>query len=328
MCAAEVGYPPGVSEEPRESVLVVEDDAALSRLLQVELKASGFDVRVATDGQQGLDLAQADPPDLVLADVMMPNMTGYELARRLREDPRTAEVSIIMVTARGMKADKLEGLTSGADDYVVKPFDNEELLARVRGVLRRAKYMRSQSPLTGLPGNLRIEDEIQARVDSGEQFAVMYLDLDNFKSFSDSYGFVRGDEALRATSLLIRDVARAVAGVEAFVGHIGGDDFVILVDPSKAEDVGGEIMRRFDELSPTLYVEADAARGYLEGQDRQGNLHRFPLLSVSIGVATTAVRSFAHRADAVEVATEMKNLAKRTEGSSLAMDRRRGAVQE
>ncbi len=313
--------------EVPERILVVEDDAALSRLLQVELKASGYDVAVASDGKQGLADALAEPPDLVLADVVMPNMTGFELARRLREDPRTAEVSIIMVTARGMKADKLEGLTSGADDYVVKPFDNEELLARVKGVLRRARYMRSQSPLTGLPGNLRIEDEIQARVDSEEPFAVMYIDLDNFKSFSDRYGFVRGDEALRATGHLIRDAVRIVAGAEAFVGHIGGDDFVALVAPDEADLVAEEMIRRFDALAPTLYNAEDAGRGFLETEDRRGTLQRFPLLSVSIGIASTAVRSFAHRAEAVEIATELKNLAKRDEGSSVARDRRRGEPQ-
>jgi diguanylate cyclase (GGDEF)-like protein len=308
----------------REVVLVVEDDPALARLLQVELTASGFAVRLASDGQEGLAGALEDPPDLVLADVMMPNMTGYELARRLREDPRTEDVSIIMVTARGMKADKLEGLTAGADDYVVKPFDNEELVARVRGVLRRAKYMRSQSPLTGLPGNLRIEDEIQARVDAGEPFAVMYVDIDNFKSYSDRYGFVRGDDALRSTGRLVRDAARDVAGAAAFVGHIGGDDFVVLVAPEHADASAAEIVRRFDALSPTLYDDAEAAAGFLEGEDRRGNVQRFPLLSVSIGIASSAVRRFEHRAEAVALATELKNLAKRTEGSSVAVDRRKG----
>jgi PleD family two-component response regulator len=319
------GYPPTVADAGElEVVLVVEDDAALARLLQVELSASGFEVRLASDGQEALAGALEDPPDLVLADVMMPNMTGYELTRRLSDDPRTEDISIIMVTARGMKADKLEGLTAGADDYVVKPFDNEELVARVRGVLRRAKYMRSQSPLTGLPGNLRIEDEIQARVDTGEPFAVMYVDIDNFKSYSDRYGFVRGDDALRLTGRLVRDAARDVAGAAAFVGHIGGDDFVVLVAPELADAVAEEIVRRFDVLAPTLYDDPDAAAGFLEGEDRRGNLQRFPLLSVSIGIASTAVRRFEHRAEAVTIATELKNLAKRTEGSSVAADRRQG----
>ena len=141
--------------------LVVEDEPAIARLLQVELGASGFEVRLAADGTEALAAVAEEVPDVVIADVMMPRMGGFELVRRLREDPRTEDVSIIMLTARGLKADKLEGLTAGADDYLTKPFDNEELVTRVRGVIRRARYMRSQSPLTGLPGNLRIEDEIE-----------------------------------------------------------------------------------------------------------------------------------------------------------------------
>jgi diguanylate cyclase (GGDEF)-like protein len=288
----------------------------------VELTGAGYEVQIANDGVEGLASAVERCPDLVLADVMMPHMDGFELTRRLREDPRTEAVSIIMLTARGLAADKLEGLTAGADDYIIKPFDNEELLARVRGVLRRAAYMRAVSPLTGLPGNVRIEDEIQARVNSQEPFALMYLDLDNFKAYSDRYGFVRGDETLRTTGRLIRDAAKAVGGPTTFVGHIGGDDFVVVTSPDLAVAVAEEVIRRFDEVAPSLYEEQDAARGYVEAEDRRGILQRFPLLSISIGIATTAVRSFGHRAEAVEVATELKNFAKRTPGSSYAVDRR------
>ena len=310
----------------KDRVLVVEDDPFISRLLTLELGAEGFAVDTAADGLEALDKALADPPDLVLCDVMMPRMDGFELTRRLREDPRTEGATIIMITARGLGADKLEGLSSGADDYIVKPFDNEEVIARVRGALRRSRYMKSQSPLTGLPGNIRIEDEIQARVDAGEEFAVLYLDVDNFKSFSDRYGFVRGDTALRATGELIRDAAREVtdeAGLPgAFVGHIGGDDFVVLTTPAAAVPLAEETIRRFDATVPGLYEPEDALAGFLETEDRRGELQRFPLLSMSIGIATTDVRAFSHRAEVVSVATELKNLAKRTAGSSVAVDRR------
>jgi diguanylate cyclase (GGDEF)-like protein len=315
-----------MSDDPpaaRFDILVVEDDRFLARLLDVELSSTGYAVRIAYDGEQGLEEAFGRCPDLILADVMMPKMDGFEMVRRLRGDPRTEAVSIILVTARGLHTDKLTGLTAGADDYVVKPFDNEELLARVAGVLRRAEYMKSQSPLTGLPGNVRIEDEIQARVDLHQPFAVLYLDLDNFKAFSDRYGFVRGDEALRATGHLVRDTAKEVAGAGTFVGHIGGDDFVVVCDPERAEALAQEVIRRFDRLAPTLYDEQDRARGGIEAEDRQGNVRRFPLLSVSIGIATTAAREFGHRAEVVEIATELKNYAKRDSHSSCVVDRRR-----
>jgi DNA-binding response OmpR family regulator len=313
-----------LTDEITGRVLVVEDEAALARLLQVELGASGFEVMLAGDGETALTTALAEPPDLILADVMMPRMDGFELIRRLRADPRTEDVSIIMLTARGLKSDKLEGLTAGADDYLTKPFDNEELVARVRGALRRARHLRSQSPLTGLPGNARIEDEIDARITSREPFAVLYLDLDHFKVFSDRYGFLRGDEALRETGLLIREAVRRVAGTRAFVGHIGGDDFVVLAAPEDVEPVSREVFARFAELAPTLYDPQDAARGFIDAEDRQGRSGRFPLLTISIGVASTAVRGLTHRAEAVAIATEMKALAKRTPGSRLEVDRRSG----
>src|SRR2546426_11392825 len=178
-----------------EKLLVVDDDPFIARLLEIELAAAGYQVRVANDGEQAIQLVQQDAPDLVITDVMMPHVDGFELTRLLRQDPRTSAVSVIILTARGLSADKLEGFAIGADDYIVKPFDTPELLARVRGGLRRAREMRAQSPLTGLPGNVRIEEEIEGRVESRREFAILYADLDHFKAYNDHYGFMRGDQA-------------------------------------------------------------------------------------------------------------------------------------
>jgi diguanylate cyclase (GGDEF)-like protein len=305
-----------------ESLLVVDDDPFIARLLEIELRAAGYDVRMASDGNAALDVARERAPDLVLADVMMPNMDGFELTRRLRQDPRTATVSVIMLTARGLSADKLEGFAIGADDYIVKPFDTPELLARIRGVLRRAREMRAQSPLTGLPGNVRIEEEIESLVQSGLPFALLYVDLDHFKSFNDHYGFMRGDQVIQSTASLIEDVARGSTPNTSFVGHVGGDDFVVIVDPGYAEGVAESLVARFDEESPKLYDAEDRERGYIEVVNRRGELQRFPMLSISIGVATTERRSYAHYAEAVAVANEMKTFTKATPGSSWAVDRR------
>lgn len=312
------------NEEPGggESLLVVDDDPFIARLLEIELKAAGYDVRVASDGVQAMESAQERSPDLVLADVMMPNMDGFELTRRLRQDPRTAGVSIIMLTARGLSADKLEGFAIGADDYIVKPFDTPELLARIRGVLRRSRDMRAQSPLTGLPGNVRIEEEIDARVEQQIPFAILYADLDNFKSFNDHYGFMRGDQAIQATARMIEDVARELSLGTAFVGHVGGDDFVIVVAPDRATTVAQGIVDGFDKMAGDLYDGEDRERGFIEVVNRRGELQRFPVLTVSIGIATTDQRSFQHYAEAVAVAAEMKQFTKGASDSSWAIDRR------
>jgi diguanylate cyclase (GGDEF)-like protein len=305
-----------------EAVLVVDDDPFIARLLEIELKAAGYDVRVANDGMTALGMAQERSPDLVLADVMMPSMDGFELARRLRQDPRTAAVSIIMLTARGLSADKLEGFAIGADDYIVKPFDTPELLARIRGVLRRAREMRAQSPLTGLPGNVRIEEEIESRVDRRTAFAILYADLDHFKAYNDHYGFMRGDQVIQFTARLIEEVTREIAEGEVFVGHVGGDDFVAVTPPALAERVAQAIVERFDREASELYDDADRERGHLQITNRRGELQEFPLLAISIGIATTERRSYAHYAEAVAIATEMKAFTKATPGSSYAVDRR------
>jgi diguanylate cyclase (GGDEF)-like protein len=304
------------------SVLVVDDDPFIARLLEIELKAAGYDVQVAGDGRQALDMARERCPDLVLADVMMPNMDGFELTRQLRQDSRTTSVSVIMLTARGLSADKLEGFSVGADDYIVKPFDTPELLARIRGVLRRAKEMRQQSPLTGLPGNVRIEDEIESRVRAEARFAILYADLDHFKAFNDHYGFMRGDQVIQFTAGLIQEVARETGASGTFVGHVGGDDFVVVCTAEEAEALAERIVRRFDEAAPGLYDPDDRQRGHIVLVTRRGDEQAFPFLSISIGIATTEKRSFRHFAEAVAIATEMKAFTKATQGSSWAVDRR------
>ncbi len=308
-----------------DSILVVDDDPFIARLLEIELRAAGYEVRVASDGETALELARERCPELVLADVMMPNMDGFELTRRLRQDSRTASAAVIMLTARGLSADKLEGFAVGADDYIVKPFDTPELLARIRGALRRSRQMRAQSPLTGLPGNVRIAEEIQGRIEAGGTFAVLYVDLDHFKAYNDHYGFTRGDEVIRTTGRLLQDATFELAGADGFVGHVGGDDFVVVCDAALAQALAERIVERFDACIGDLHDPADRARGYIEVEDRRGELQRFPLATISIGIATTERRRFTHFAEAVAVATEMKAYTKRAhEGSSWAIDRRSG----
>jgi diguanylate cyclase (GGDEF)-like protein len=305
-----------------ESVLVVDDDPDVARFVEVNLRSAGYEVTVASNGEEGLEKAVELRPDLVLLDVMMPKLDGFEVAQRLRRDPRTSSSSIIMLTAKALSSDKVLGLSSGADDYIIKPFDPVELLARVKGTLRRAREMRALSPLTGLPGNIRVQEEIRRRVTEEQPFALLYADLDHFKAYNDNYGFVRGDRAIQALARLVTETVHEVAGPAGFVGHVGGDDFVILVDPDVAELLAKALCERFDEQAPSLYDAEDAERGSIEVRDRQGNLKSFPLLTLSVGVATTDNRRFDHYGEAVAVATEMKQFAKSQAGSSFALDRR------
>jgi diguanylate cyclase (GGDEF)-like protein len=253
---------------------------------------------------------------------MMPRIDGFEVAQRLRKNPQTANTSIIMLTAKALSADKVTGLQSGADDYIIKPFDPIELLARVKGTLRRAKEMRNLSPLTGLPGNIRIQEEIERQVREARPFAVLYCDLDNFKTYNDQKGFVRGDRLIQSTARIIQDAIVEFDPGEGFVGHVGGDDFVAVVNPDIAEQVAKRICERFDGSRSGFYESEDLDRGFIRMEDRKGVMQDVPLVAISVGIATTARRAFAHYGEAVAVATEMKQFAKRDAGSSYAVDRR------
>jgi len=305
-----------------ETILVVDDDPDIARFVEVNLRSAGYDVSVAADGEEALERAGELRPDLVLLDVMMPRIDGFEVAQRLRRNPQTSNTSIIMLTAKALSTDKVLGLTAGADDYIIKPFDPIELLARVKGTLRRAKEMRNLSPLTGLPGNIRIQEEIERMVREDRSFAVLYCDLDDFKAYNDQKGFVRGDQLIKATATIIQDAVVEFAGTDGFVGHVGGDDFVAIMPPEVAEEVAQRVVERFDIQIHEFYEQADLDRGYVEVEDRKGVAQKLPLVGISIGVATTAKRGFAHYGEAVAVATEMKQFAKRDVGSSYAVDRR------
>src|SRR4249919_3149124 len=253
-----------------ETILVVDDDPDIARFVEVNLRSAGYDVAVAADGEEALEKAGELRPDLVLLDVMMPRIDGFEVAQRLRKNPQTANTSIIMLTAKALSADKVTGLQSGADDYIIKPFDPIELLARVKGTLRRAREMRNLSPLTGLPGNIRIQEEIERQVREEQDFAVLYCDLDNFKAYNDQKGFVRGDRLIQATARIVQDAVVEFAGSDGFVGHVGGDDFVAVVPPEIAEDVAKRIVERFDGEVQDFYEKEDLARGHVEVEDRKG----------------------------------------------------------
>ena len=303
-------------------VLVVDDDADIARFIEINLRLEGYEVQTAGDGAEALERITEQHPDLVLLDVMMPKLDGVQLCRLLRADPATANLPVIMLTAKTLSADKVVGLTAGADDYIIKPFDTLELVARVRSTLRRNAEMRSVSPLTGLPGNHRIDIEIAGRVASDTRFAVCYYDLDHFKAFNDRYGFLRGDDVIQLAASALRQAANESVDPPPFVGHVGGDDFVAVCEHEQAEPMSRRVVDLFDEEVRSKHDRGDADRGYLEVVDRQGVVRRSPLVSVSVGIALSGRRSYQDHREVVAVATEMKAVAKATPGSSIAIDRR------
>lgn len=309
--------------EERELILVADDDEDIVRFVEVNLRLEGFDIHTVSDGESALQAVHDLRPDLVILDVMMPKLDGFQVCQRLRSDSRTKHLSVIMLTAKSLSADKVVGLTAGADDYMIKPFDPIELVARVKSALRRAQEMRGLNPLTRLPGNVAVQHEVTGRVEKDAPFSLLYIDLDNFKSFNDHYGFLRGDEVIKLVAGITAEAIDSQASEGSFVGHIGGDDFVAIVHPDKAESAAVEIIDRFDREVVGCYDPDDLAEGQIRVVDRQGNMHSYGVVSVSIGIATNAVRPITSHWEASEIATEMKQFAKREPKSSYATDRRR-----
>ncbi|MEX0865321.1 MAG: response regulator [Acidimicrobiia bacterium] len=305
-----------------ERVLVADDDPDILTVVKINFELDGFEVDTAVDGEDALQKATTNPPNAIVLDIMMPRMDGLTALHRLRSQASTANIPIILLTARGLPEDRVRGLELGADDYITKPFDITELAARVRAVLRRTQAARDLSPLTGLPGNFKITGEIEAAIRDGRDFALVHGDLDNFKAFNDHYGFMRGDEVIRFCARCFIEAAEALDIGGAFIGHIGGDDFVVITPPEMSESFCKEVIERFDDGILDLYDTADALRGYIEVIDRRGERYAFPVVSLSLGVASTDVREIGTQWEASAIAVEMKEFAKKQPGSTFRIDRR------
>ncbi|MDQ1644618.1 MAG: hypothetical protein QOJ50_802 [Cryptosporangiaceae bacterium] len=301
-------------------VLLAAADPVVRDLLGSSLRFEGYHVVAVEDSERALDAISRRRPDLVLLGVQP---GGIAACQALRADPVTAALPVILLGTGSLTTDTVLALAAGADDYVALPFDTTELLARVRSKLVRNREIRGASPLTGLPGNNRILAEIADRVAGPDEYAVCYVDLDNFKTVNDVYGFYRGDQLIVALAAALHGAAAAAEGRRPFLGHIGGDDFLVVCTPEQVGTVTERTIARFAELSRPLYDEADAARGYFEISDRQGRLHRRGLVTISIGVALSTQRAYTDHREVVAVASEMKQVAKRSPGSVVAVDRRR-----
>src|SRR6267143_2461762 len=262
-------------------VLVVDDDEATRGALRALLDDAGYQSDGAPDGESAVGVIRDSRFDLVLLDLGLPGMSGADLLRQVRQDPRTRFLPIVFLTAHSDRQAKLEQLEAGAEDFITKPYDADELLARVGAAVRRWSGLRAINPLSGLPGNPTITEEIEARLLRNEDFALLYVDIDRFKEFNDHYGFTRGD---RVITMLAEILVHVAGPDQRFVGHIGGDDFVVLARTEEAESLAEGITRRFDEAIRSLYDPGDRARGWIEARDRGGRLRHFPFATGSIGI--------------------------------------------
>ena len=268
-------------------------------------------------------VARRSPPLLIIIDADGAGPAGPKLCRSLKADAFSAIIPVVFVAGNHGTERVREWFEVGADEVITPLFEPAEQRSRLEVLLTRTERNVAVHPSTRLPGTTEIEREIRSRLDSGSMFAICYADLDHFKEFNDRYSYYDGDRVILIVSRILRDVVKGLCPQNGFVGHIGGDDFIVILPLDKVQDVCSEILSVFDSLIPYQYSAQDQRAGYFFGKDRRGHLHRVPLMTLSIGIVTNEHRGFSHPAEVSETATEMKMYAKTLPGSVFVVDRRR-----
>ena len=281
----------------------------------------GVPVHTVRSGDQVLELSLRSRPRAIVIDLRGAPDAGIAVCRRLKADSYTAVSPLVALTPADDAA-FAAAFEAGADEVIRDGVRDAEVTQRLVTLMRRSDRDTGVHPSTRMPGTVEIEAEIGRRLASQRRFGVCYADLDHFKEFNDRYSYNDGDRVIRMLSMILHDVVKGMCGEEGFVGHIGGDDFICIVPLPTVTEVCQEVVAIFDDLVPYQYSEQDRKAGYYFGKDRRGQLHRVPLMTVSIGVVTNERRHFTHAAQVSELATEMKSYAKTLPGSVFSIDRR------
>ncbi|MFQ5704428.1 MAG: diguanylate cyclase [Gemmatimonadales bacterium] len=270
-------------------------------------------------------VARRSPPVLIVIDADGAGDDGPVLCRSLKGDAFSAIVPIVSVAGRHGADRVQQWFEAGADEVITPLFEPAEQRSRLEVLLARTERNVAVHPSTRLPGTTEIERDLRERLDKGQLFAICYADLDHFKEFNDRYSYYDGDRVILLVSRILRDVVKGLCPQDGFLGHIGGDDFIIILPLGRVQEVCSEIIAVFDCLIPFQYSAQDRRAGYFFGKDRRGHLHRVPLMTLSIGIVTNENHVFTHPAEVSETATEMKMYAKTLPGSVFVVDRRRDA---
>ncbi|HQE62057.1 MAG TPA: response regulator [Candidatus Latescibacteria bacterium] len=304
-------------------VLVCDDEPDARFLLRSRLVSLGYDVLEASDGDECVKIAASDPVDIIILDVSMPRVDGFSACSELRRNPRTRHIPIVFLTAlRTSRDDRLKGLRLGADEYLVKDVDPEELAARLEAVLRRTVGAVETNPLTHLPGNAVVTEEIESRIRKREPFAVAWADLDNFSAFNDRYGFARGDKLIVETATILLESLKLFGSEEDFLGHLGGDDFVVVSTVERSAMMAEHAVKLGRERLPLLYDLDDRSRGYVRTLDRNGKQLQYPITNISVAIVQSRGQRFQNILQVADAANEMKRRAKMNPGSGVVIDRR------
>ena len=298
----------------KKTLLVADDDKEFRGVITRLFEGTEWQVETAEDGVAALERMAARPPDIILLDLNMPRLGGRELLGRIRKTSSLAMTPVVVISGDCAPLEQAYEFWLGADDFISKPFNALELVSRVEGAARRARLLPGADPLTRLPGSAAIGAETARRIEAGVPMAFFCIDIDNFREYNDSYGYLNGDNTIKQTAALLSGVQEDFAGEDVFLGHAGGDDFVMVSSPGKAEEISRAIAARFDALATGFYSAEDAARGCIVSRNHAGEPREFPLLTLSIAVTTNEKREFSHYAKVVDTVGEIKKYLKAFKG--------------
>ena len=304
-----------------ERILIIEDEKTVADIIAINLQIETFEVDVALNGTTGLARAREGDIDLIICDIMMPDVDGYEICRQLKGDPKTSGIPIILLTARTEVENKVAGLEAGADDFITKPFNFNDLVDHINMNLDRAANKYTTDSLTGLPGNINSDDMLKAKVISGDPFAYMLVSINDLRAYREVYGDKKFEEVLRFTSRVLSSTISA-QGSNGTAYYLGGGNFSALVEPGIAEHFARNILDEFDIGIEEFYTREDVVQGCVSSFDRRGALVDNPLMTVSIGIASNGHREIKSHWEAAEIAREVLEYAVTFPASKYVMDRR------
>jgi PleD family two-component response regulator len=286
-------------------LLIVEDDIDISNMLKIYFSGLGYDADVAMRGSDALEKTRHVLPHLIVLDIMLPDIDGYEVCRTLRTNTRTSHIPVIFLTQKDERSDRLQGLELGADDYITKPFDIEELKLRVQGAIRRSERESLTDPRSGLPAGRLIEEQLR-KIIRETSWAYLDVRINHFEPFKDVYGFVAGDDVIRFASMMISEVLDGLGTSGDFLGHAGGDNFVIITTENAAPLMRQKLKDRFSEEVLTHYNFMDRQQGFILAPNAEGQTEQFPLMTLAVGVVSPSHNSFADIREITELAAEAR----------------------
>ena len=304
-----------------QEIYIIDDDESSLPIFKELFKEESEFKFIGVKTEQ-IDIALKNIPFLIIINEDAIDRDVSEICEKIRTDEDNKITPIIVVSSNSDRRHRLNVLSKSVEYYIKKPVDTDYLYYTVKNLNRLLSINRRISPLTGLPGNIQIHAELKKRISKGEEFSVLYLDLDNFKAYNDVYGFLKGDQIIEFTAQTIMKCVHETFPENSFIGHIGGDDFIAIVPSIEIDKICQSIIANFDKYVTKFFTEEDAEKGYIEVANRKGIIEQFALTSISIGVVIVEKGRFSNILEIGDVGAQVKHMAKSIMGSSYAVDRR------